>query len=143
MSSLPDRRTFLKATVASGLLGLTKPATPFAAEPAAPVAPAAPTDWLEAARKEIPALAATDYFQTGAFGPSPHRVMERTKALLELQNQGPAHPEAIGQLKDAETACRRLLAETVGASPVGGGDDREHHRRDQHGALVDRLEGGR
>ena len=118
MSSLPDRRTFLKATVASGLLGLTKPATPFAAEPAAPVAPAAPTDWLEAARKEIPALAAIDYFQTGAFGPSPHRVMERTKALLELQNQGPAHPETIGQLKDAETACRRLLAETVGASPT-------------------------
>ncbi|MBL9194130.1 MAG: aminotransferase class V-fold PLP-dependent enzyme [Opitutaceae bacterium] len=114
MSSPADRRTFLKATVASGLLGLTKPASTFAA---APAAPAASTDWLEAARAEIPALAGTDYFQTGAFGPSPHRVMERTKALLDLQNQCPAHPENIGQLKDAESACRRLLAETVGAKP--------------------------
>lgn len=110
LMSLPsDRRTFLKATFAGGLCGLTKPAVSWAA------APAGTTDWLQGARDEIPALKDTGYFQTGAFGPSPQRVMDRTQALLELQNRCPAHPEIIGQLKEAENACRRLLADTVGA----------------------------
>jgi len=109
MAQILKRRTFLKTTLAGGVYGLTKPAASLAIEPA-PTA-----DWLGTARSEIPALSDTTYFQTGAFGPSPQRVMDRTQTLLELQNQCPAHPENIGQLKEAESACRRLLAETVGA----------------------------
>jgi len=110
MMSIPsDRRTFLKATLAGSLYGLAKPKTGQAAESAGS------NDWLDAARAEIPALSDTAYFQTGAFGPSPRRVIDRTQKLLELQNRCPAHPENIGQLKEAEHACRTLLAETVGA----------------------------
>lgn len=41
--------------------------------------------------------------------------MDRTKALLDIQNLNPAHPDNIGQLKEAETASRQLVAETFGA----------------------------
>jgi len=109
MASPSDRRTFLKATLAGSLYGLAKPGAALAA------VPAGPADWLGAAQAEIAALRETGYFQSAAFGPSPQRVMDRTQALLELQNRCPAHPDTIGQLKEAENACRRLLAETVGA----------------------------
>lgn len=104
-----DRRTFLKATLAGGLYGLTKPHNGVAAEPARP------SDWIEATRAEIPALQEGAYFQTAAFGPSPRRVIDRTKTLLDIQNLNPAHPDIMGQLKDEETACRQLVAETFGA----------------------------
>jgi len=104
-----DRRTFLKTTLAGSLYGLAKPTTSLAADSAVS------DDWLEAVRAEIPALRDTSYFQTGAFGPSPQRVMDRTHELLELQNRCPAHPENIGHLKDAEHACRLSLAEILGA----------------------------
>ncbi len=109
MTHQTDRRTFLKATLATGLVGLAKPAAGFSVEFDAPA------DWIGAARAEMPALQEMAYFQTGAFGPSPRRVMDRTMALLKIQNRGPAHPDNIGQLKAAEEACRRLLAETFGA----------------------------
>ena len=112
MTLPPDRRTFLKTALAGGLYGLARPATSLAAG----TGPAA--DWIQAARAEIPALQQGAYFQTGAFGPCPHRVMDRTKALLDVQNLSPAHPDNSGQLKEAETACRQLVAETFGAKPT-------------------------
>jgi len=112
MPTASTRRNFLKATVAGGLFTLARPA-PGQVSPPAP--PATDSDWLQAVRASLPALREQAYFQTGAFGPSPQRVLARTQELLGLQNSGPANPEVIEALKQAESACRQLLAETLGA----------------------------
>ncbi|HRE80242.1 MAG TPA: aminotransferase class V-fold PLP-dependent enzyme, partial [Opitutaceae bacterium] len=111
MTPLSDRRHFLKLTLASGLCGLSKPAELLAANEASRLT------GIDKIRASFPALSEGAYFQTGAFGPSPLRVMKRTQALLELQNTNPAHPDVIGQLKKAESDCRTLLATTLGAKP--------------------------
>jgi L-cysteine/cystine lyase len=109
-----DRRTFLKATLATGLYGLSR-----SSAKAAPGAPAPGGDWVEAVRAELPGIAhSRGYFQTGAFGLSPQRVMDRTKELIDRQNLGPAHPDQTGYLKNVEQKCRELVAGTFGADPA-------------------------
>lgn len=71
--------------------------------------------WVREARAGIPGLREGLYFQTGAFGLSPQRVMDRTRELLEFQNQSPAHPRQTGRLREVDASCRALVAETVGA----------------------------
>ncbi len=42
-------------------------------------------------------------------------MIERNKALLELQNLGPAHPKYLNVMKEAEASCRPLIAAALGA----------------------------
>ncbi|HEY0865196.1 MAG TPA: aminotransferase class V-fold PLP-dependent enzyme [Lacunisphaera sp.] len=109
-----DRRTFLKATLATGLYGLVR-----SPAPAAPAASVPDGDWVEAVRAELPGIRhSRGYFQTGAFGLSPQRVMDRTKELIDRQNLGPAHPDQTGYLRQVEQECRELVAKTFGAKPA-------------------------
>jgi L-cysteine/cystine lyase len=115
MSLSPERRHFIKSAVASGVYTALQPALGAASQ----LARAAPADdWVAAARAEIPGLSGGGYFQTGAFGLSPQRVMDRTKELLEFQNLSPAHPHQTGALREIDATCRQRLAETVGAKPA-------------------------
>lgn len=109
MTSSHDRRHFLKLGLLTSLCGIARAKVVENTERV--------TDLrnIEKIRSQIPALQQGPYFQTGAFGPSPEHVMNRTKALLDLQNTSPAHPEIIAQLKKEESDCRQLLAETLGA----------------------------
>ena len=110
------RRSFLRAAFAGGLAGW---AGKSLARPAATDAHAAgEPDWVGEARAEIPGLRGGLYFQTGAFGLSPQRVMDRTRELLEFQNLSPAHPRQTGRLREIDASCRALVAETVGAKPT-------------------------
>lgn len=114
MPASTDRRTFLKATLATGLCGLVR--SPAAAASAAAMPDG---DWVEAVRAELPGMKhSRGYFQTGAFGLSPQRVMDRTKELIDRQNLGPAHPDQTGYLKHVEQECRELVAKTFGAKPA-------------------------
>lgn len=114
MPAPTDRRTFLKATLASGLCGLVRAPAPAASSAGVPGG-----DWVEAVRAELPGMKhSRGYFQTGAFGLSPQRVMDRTKELIDRQNLGPAHPDQTGYLKHVEQECRELVAKTFGANPA-------------------------
>jgi selenocysteine lyase/cysteine desulfurase len=72
-------------------------------------------EWVDQVRAEIPATKAAGYFQTGAFGPCPQRVIDRNIELLELQNLGPANPRYLNVMKEAEYSCRALIASAIGA----------------------------
>jgi L-cysteine/cystine lyase len=110
MAITTDRRTFLKATLATGLYGLARPS-------ATAIAPDG--DWIESVRAEFPGMKhSRGYFQTGAFGLCSQRVIERTKDLIDRQNLGPAHPDQIDYLKNVERECRELVAQTFGAKPT-------------------------
>ncbi len=75
-------------------------------------------NWVQAARTQIPALSTSLYFQSGAYGPSPQRVMDAVKAALDLQNEAPADPRIIARLGELESGCRTRLARLVGADPA-------------------------
>lgn len=109
----PSRRNFIKTVVAGSLAGLSKPAMGLASVGMSDSVAAG--DWVDQVRAEIPAIKAAGYFQTGAFGPCPQRVMDRNKELLELQNLGPANPRYLNVMKEAEFSCRPLLAAALGA----------------------------
>lgn len=108
-----SRRKFLKTVVAGGLIGLGKPAVGMDDLSTSGVTGSG--DWVEAVRKQLPATKAAGYFQTGAFGPCPRQVIDRTSELLELQNLGPANPRYLNVMKDAEDSCRPLIAAAMGA----------------------------
>src|SRR6185295_5426234 len=50
-----------------------------------------------------------------AFGPSPEPVIARIKELLDVQMRGPAEPEALRILQEAEDSCRPLVAAAFGS----------------------------
>lgn len=108
--SRPTRRSFIKHLAVAGSLGAMARST-LGNMPSGISSPAGTGDWVEAVRSEFPALhESAGYFQTGAFGPCTRSVIERNKALLELQNLGPAHPKYLNVMKEAEASCRPLIA---------------------------------
>ncbi len=109
----PSRRNFLKTVVAGSLAGLSKPVLGMAGAETSDLAGTG--DWVDQVRAQIPATKAAGYFQTGAFGPCPQRVIDRNAELLELQNLGPANPRYLNVMKEAENSCRPLIAAAMGA----------------------------
>lgn len=111
--SWATRRNFIKHVAAVGGLSMMGRS---ALGQLATGMPASEDDWNQAVRRQFPALQhSAGYFQTGAFGPCPGHVIERTKELLELQNLGPADPRYLNVMKEAEASCRPLLAAALGA----------------------------
>src|SRR5262245_62109553 len=74
-------------------------------------------DWVLKVRSQLPASRDRRYFQTAAFGPSPESVIAKIKELLDVQLRGPAEPECLRILQEAEDSCRPLTAEALGAKP--------------------------
>lgn len=102
------------AAASAGATSLRASAAANGTASAAPVS----SDWVEAARAEIPALKKSLYFQSGAYGPSPHRVMNAVKAALDLQNESPADPRIIARITELENGCRNRIARLTGADPT-------------------------
>lgn len=119
MSSHPprpfSRRHFVASLLAGGAGAAALRASPTTA---AGTAAAPTTDWVESARAQIPALSRCLYFQSGAYGPSPRRVMDAVKESLDLQNEAPADPRIIARLTELENGCRDRLARINGADPA-------------------------
>lgn len=110
MSRLLDRRTFIRDT--STTLGLV----PFLAPLRVPGRGGAAPDWVEAARRVIPATQGR-YFQTAGIAPSPEPVIARVQDLLEYQNQGPVHPNVSRVMGELEPTLRAALGRAFGALP--------------------------
>lgn len=117
LSPESGRRKFLKTALAGSLGGMITSTRPLAASTSRPLAEkeADLPEWVANVRRQIPAVHESLYFQTGAFGPSPHAVNERIKALLDLQNRGPADPRYLKVMAEAEDSCRPLIAHAFGA----------------------------
>ena len=105
------------AAATAGSTALRSSPAPSGAPATAAAAPVS-SDWVEVARAQIPALQRSLYFQSGAYGPSPHRVMNAMKAALDLQNEAPADPKIIAQITDLENLCRTRIAQLTGADPT-------------------------
>ncbi len=99
--------------MAGSLVGLGKPAMGMTTTVVGGAAVSG--SWVDQVRTQIPATNAAGYFQTGAFGPCPQRVIDRNKELLDLQNLGPANPRYLEVMKEAEFSCRPLIAAALGA----------------------------
>lgn len=115
-----SRRTFVTSLLVGSAAAGAGAASLRAADPvpASPHSSPPPKDWVSAARAQIPALSKSLYFQSGAYGPSPQRVMEAVKTALDLQNEAPADPAIIARLGELENNCRTRLARLVGADPA-------------------------
>lgn len=117
-----SRRHFVTSLLvggaAAGAGATSLRASPASAPASAAPAIAASSDWVEAARAQIPALKKCLYFQSGAYGPSPLRVMDAVKGALDLQNESPADPRIIAQITELENDCRNRIARLTGADPT-------------------------
>jgi len=82
------RRRFLRTSIAAGLAGAGLNASTGSAEGGR--ASARVPDWVEEARRQIPATRHLRYFQTGGIGVCPQGTIDHVKALLDSQNRGPA-----------------------------------------------------
>ena len=72
-------------------------------------------DWVDAARREIPASVNTSYFQTGGIGPAPTAVIEHVQERLAFQNRGPADPAIAESMASIEPNLRAHLGRSFGA----------------------------
>jgi L-cysteine/cystine lyase len=110
-----DRRNFVRG-FAAALTGAAGPAGTSGLLPeAAAAGPGSTPAWVAEVRRQMPATRVNRYFQTAAFGPSPEPVIARIKELLDVQMRGPAEPEALRILQEAEDSCRPLIAAAFGA----------------------------
>lgn len=90
--------------------------TPSALAALADVAPSRSrtSDWVAAARAQIPAVA-SPYFQAAAFGPSPRVVIEEIARVAALQNECPVGRAIMPVMTKVEPALRAHLARAFGA----------------------------
>lgn len=77
--------------------------------------PGSAPDWVEAARRQIPA-SKEKFFQTAGIAPCPTPVIEHVQQLLNLQNQGPVSPHIYPRIAAAEPDLRRHFARIFGAT---------------------------
>ena len=112
------RREFLQGLAATSLghnLSFEPGANAGAPLESSRAAAATIPEWVVKVRSQLPAARDRRYFQTAAFGPSPESVIAKIKELLDVQLRGPAEPECLRILQEAEDSCRPLTAEALGA----------------------------
>ena len=72
-------------------------------------------DWVDQARRAIPASTNHCYFQTAGAGPSPEAVIEEIQERLRFQNQGPVGSRVSSEMERIEPGLRAHLAVLFGA----------------------------
>ena len=107
------RRTFLKSASLAAVAG--PPWIRNMGQAVATASQATIPAWVNRVRNEIPTTSESAYFLTGGIGPSPTPVIEKVKALLDLQNRGPGDPRINPQIAVVEEECRALAAAALGA----------------------------
>ena len=108
------RRTFLKSASLAAAAGPTWIGNMGQAVAATTTRATLPK-WVSQVRNEIPTTSESAYFLTGGIGPSPTPVIEKVKALLDLQNRGPGDPRINPRIAVVEEECRALAAAALGA----------------------------